>query len=213
MFAQNERAAAMLTHHDGSDHRIYRGDPMATENPTRTCRKCGIPQCESDFTKCPNGKPSFECKRCAYARTRAWAISNADKTRAIKAQHYRTNIDRIREQSRLYKEANRDHINARYRRQYRENREPFVRRAERRYERSKQVGGVFTATDLRELWARQDGLCANDVCRADLGVTGFHNDHKTPVVRGGSHNPENRQLLCPRCNHKKGTKTNEEWVR
>lgn len=40
----------------------------------------------------------------------------------------------------------------------------------------------------------------------------FHIDHKTPVSRGGDSSTENLQILCPKCNLKKSSKTHEEFL-
>jgi len=37
-------------------------------------------------------------------------------------------------------------------------------------------------------------------CGVHLARTGFHIDHIVPVCKGGRHQEENLQLLCPRCN-------------
>jgi 5-methylcytosine-specific restriction endonuclease McrA len=33
-----------------------------------------------------------------------------------------------------------------------------------------------------------------------------------PVLMGGGHGKENRQLLCPTCNHRKGALSNEDFL-
>ncbi len=38
-------------------------------------------------------------------------------------------------------------------------------------------------------------------------------DHMLPVVRGGTNDPENLQLLCHSCNTDKGVRTQSEWDR
>lgn len=37
-------------------------------------------------------------------------------------------------------------------------------------------------------------------------------DHRTPVAKGGTNDPENLQVLCRPCNTSKGTKTMDEWL-
>lgn len=38
-------------------------------------------------------------------------------------------------------------------------------------------------------------------------------DHKTPVLRGGTHDAGNLVVACLLCNSRKGTKTEEEYTR
>ncbi len=178
----------------------------------RLCKHCG---------------GALPCKACKHAREQAWADAHRERVRAQKAAYTARYPDRDRqskrdwyernkasqmEKSRARKAEHRDEINARYRTQYASDPTPFLVRAKRREEREAAVGGTFTSDDKCALFQSQRGLCANPYCQADLSVTGFHADHKIPVLRGGPHDPANRQLLCPTCNHRKGTLTNEEWI-
>jgi len=62
--------------------------------------------------------------------------------------------------------------------------------------------------DIRErLYKAQNGLCNG--CGSELNES--HLDHVMPLSRGGTNTDDNVQLLCPRCNLSKGTKTMEEW--
>ncbi len=179
----------------------------------KACRKCG---------------GSAPCKPCKAAYKQAWAEAHRDRVnkqkaayearhperaRAAKAGWYSRNKAEALAKGKQRKEQNREAIRIRYRQQYAEDPTPFIVRNKRRDEREKQVGGEFTAADKSALFQLQRGLCANPYCEIDLGETGFHIDHKTPVVLGGSHDPSNRQLLCPRCNHRKGILPNDEWLK
>ena len=52
--------------------------------------------------------------------------------------------------------------------------------------------------------------CAAPLCDTDI-LRSYHIDHKLPVTRGGTHWPDNIQLLCQFCNQSKGNKTMDEW--
>ena len=52
---------------------------------------------------------------------------------------------------------------------------------------------------------------ARDLC-IYCGSPGQHVDHKFPVARGGTDHWWNLQRTCQRCNHRKGTKTHDEFV-
>ena len=48
-------------------------------------------------------------------------------------------------------------------------------------------------------------------CGARRKLPNLQIDHITPVVRGGSNETQNLQLLCAPCNQRKGMQTNEEF--
>lgn len=68
--------------------------------------------------------------------------------------------------------------------------------------RERQAEGFFTPAEIENLFAKQDGRCA--ICRCFLTV--FQRDHKIPLARGGSNWISNIQLLCKRCNLRKGSR-------
>ena len=53
----------------------------------------------------------------------------------------------------------------------------------------------------REVWERDRGRCVHCGSSEDI-----HYDHDIPFSKGGSHGVENIQLLCAKCNLKKGSK-------
>ncbi len=65
-------------------------------------------------------------------------------------------------------------------------------------------GGHLSRWIAGILWAQQHGLCA--ACEVSLYKTGHHLDHVIPLARGGKNEDDNVQLLCPKCNLKKGSK-------
>jgi 5-methylcytosine-specific restriction endonuclease McrA len=77
-------------------------------------------------------------------------------------------------------------------------------RAARAARRRARVVGRYTAGDVQVLYERQRGLCV--VCGRDFRVTRYHVDHVVPLAKGGLNVASNLQLLCPRCNLKKGAK-------
>ena len=66
------------------------------------------------------------------------------------------------------------------------------------------------STQLRlELFAKANGKCR--YCFTGLG-TDAQVDHAIPVSKGGTNEIENLDLICPRCNQEKGSKTPEEYI-
>lgn len=70
--------------------------------------------------------------------------------------------------------------------------------------RRKRVRGSYTAQEVRLLWTRQRGVCNG--CGGSLGVLGYHVDHVIAIAKGGLNVAANLQLLCPKCNLRKGAK-------
>ena len=70
--------------------------------------------------------------------------------------------------------------------------------------RRKRVRGTYTAEDVRRLYLVQAGRCRS--CLRSLAVVGYHVDHVVPIAKGGLNVVGNLQLLCPRCNLRKGAR-------
>ena len=71
----------------------------------------------------------------------------------------------------------------------------------RRKQREAAAKGSYTQEDLDTIRERQGDRCA--YCSTPLNGKGCR-DHIVPLVRGGSHYPENLQWLCNRCSSIKG---------
>jgi 5-methylcytosine-specific restriction endonuclease McrA len=74
---------------------------------------------------------------------------------------------------------------------------------------AKRSSGRITAKEVKAIFAAQRGKCA--VCRERL--TAFQVDHIIPLKKGGPHVRQNIQILCRRCNAKKGAKDPIEFMR
>lgn len=85
---------------------------------------------------------------------------------------------------------------------------PFTKRAREAKRRSEmyQASGRFTRRTIENLYVKQVGRCA--IC-AMLLFGQFEIDHIKPLSKGGSNEPNNLQLLCPKCNKVKGDKYDE----
>lgn len=62
---------------------------------------------------------------------------------------------------------------------------------------------------IAQMLEDQGRRCA--YCLCDIASL-FHIDHKTPIVRGGTNDPENLHLTCPTCNLRKHDMTHEEFM-
>jgi len=149
---------------------------------------------------------NYDCVACMRARS---AKAYGDEARA-----------KSRERMARLRLADPDKFNARGRAQYAANKEawkarvkdyatrnPFKSRAWHRLKKHKDAPGRFNGDDLIAKFDTQGGRC---MCGADL-CESWTIDHIVPISRGGTHWPDNIQLLCMSCNGSKGQKTMAEW--
>ncbi len=61
----------------------------------------------------------------------------------------------------------------------------------------------------QQLMSRQDDTCV--YCGHRRTARTLDIDHMTPVVRGGSNEPSNLQVICRPCNQRKGLQTDQEF--
>ena len=61
----------------------------------------------------------------------------------------------------------------------------------------------------QELMRRQNNTCV--YCGRRRTARNFEIDHMDPVVRGGSNDKSNLQVICGQCNQRKGMQTDEEF--
>lgn len=106
----------------------------------------------------------------------------------VQREYIRRNRDRVLALAMKYRAENVDRFRA-----YRSN-----RRA-----REMHSGKGIKPEDIAMLMTKQKRKCA--CCKTNIKQL-FHVDHIKPLARGGRHEKENIQLLCPPCNLSKGAK-------
>lgn len=77
--------------------------------------------------------------------------------------------------------------------------------------RNRKSGGKLTSGLVLRLMEQQQGKCV--YCKRELSETGYDMDHIMPLAKGGKHEDENIQLLCPTCNGRKHAKLPEFFER
>ncbi len=180
------------------------------------------------------------CSACGQIRTERWRLANMEQSRAAHRAWRKANPEKdkayavkFREQNpESWKASNARHyqknltdMRARNVRRYAEDPEAFRAIARRwrqanpeaikafkhaRRAREYGAGGRYTKADIEALFVEQSGLCNG--CRADFCEISYTIDHKIPLARGGTNDPENLQLLCQPCNASKNARTMEEWL-
>lgn len=173
----------------------------------KTCTKCKVEKPFTDFGKESSKKDGFRsnCKSCRAL----YYAADREKLAAKQAGYRAANP----EKQAAYCSANRNKIAANKADYYATNPEKFAERNRNRRARKRNAEGKHTAADVRAIFEKQQGLCAN--CIEKLFKSGkqkFHVDHIMPLARGGSNWPYNIQCLCPTCNLSKNAKDPIRWA-
>ena len=151
---------------------------------------------------------------------------------------YRKNHDSIRERQEKYRDENRELVRANNRASWRKYREKNLARTRKiyyanrearleqireyrqanpgywknwtrfKYRRELGLGRRRSKRYVKRLYKKQEGLC--HWCGKPVGDD-FHIDHVIPVSRGGSNDPSNKVISCPKCNWSKFNYLPEEW--
>lgn len=64
--------------------------------------------------------------------------------------------------------------------------------------------------ELVVLYIKQGGVC--NACGEKHKRAELQSDHIVPITKQGKHSIDNIQLLCPSCNHRKGTRIGNDWM-
>lgn len=105
---------------------------------------------------------------------------------------------RVRRQSKESKE-----VQAARTRRYRKMNPEKVREFTMRRRALRGKGVKLPAGTIARLLLLQGRKCA--ICKASVAA-GYHVDHIYPIAKGGTHTPDNVQILCPTCNVRKSDK-------
>ena len=143
-------------------------------------------------------------KRDRREEKRAYSLRNKKRIRARWDAYYAANRDRILAKYAEWRAKNPHRVKEIQAAQYQQLKAAGLRRFERRGS-----SGRYMPQQIKELYEKQRGKCA--VCRTELGSK-YHRDHIIPVVRGGSDDIGNIQLLCMPCNKHKFTKDPIEYM-
>jgi 5-methylcytosine-specific restriction endonuclease McrA len=164
------------------------------------------------------------CKDCQRSQGKGYYNENKEavlkRTNSYKREHkayytkyaadYRQeNRELLRKKNCAYYLQNREEVIARTHNWAKLNRDKrAVIDHRRRAKKLNQLGKV--SSNIEEtLWKNQKGKCY--YCHTSLVDIGYHQEHKTPIDRGGFHDDSNLCLSCPTCNFRKGRKTEEEF--
>lgn len=176
---------------------------------------------------------SRACVECAGILKKKWAVKNQDHVRAYEREYTDANREKKNvynrsrrmknpEKTKAYKKAEylrtkEKHL-ARCKKYALENKEKIQKatRAKRKAKpaqynayarnyklRKRGAIGKHTGAEILEILKLQRGKCA--CCKIKLGKK-YHVDHIIPLIRNGSNDRRNLQILCAPCNHSKSGK-------
>jgi 5-methylcytosine-specific restriction endonuclease McrA len=184
-----------------------------------------------------NGKG---CVVCAQASRLRWAIDNPEKAGEQKKRQYQAHKEVFKEKAADRRRVKAEEISASKRESYARNRaavlasvrnyaeknRPLLRAKNKlwrtsnrdlvaeidRNKRARRRGapGSHTAADIQDISRMQRGRCA--YCKCKLSRVNQHVDHIIALVRGGSNDRSNLQLLCRTCNLSKHARDPIEFV-
>lgn len=137
-------------------------------------------------------------ERNAQAKLR-WYLANPQKRAAAAHRWYLVHTEFAKEKNRLW-----------------DIRNPGRRRERDRRRKALKRGllGSVSPNIIKKLFVKQGGLCNNICCNVDLvfEIRTYHLDHILPLALGGLHDDSNLQLLCAKCNLRKGAKHPSDFI-
>jgi len=136
-------------------------------------------------------------------KTRLWRAANLQLAREHQRRYRFLNPGLIAAAAARDRLENPAKFKARAQDYYSRNLEAERLRSRHKAARRRGAEGTYTKRDVDLLYHQQSGRCG--FCLVDL-FQKFHIDHVIPLALGGTNWPGNLQLLCPRCNLKKGAK-------
>lgn len=187
-------------------------DCTALSIPFKTCNKCGMSYpATAKFFYCDNGAPDgfFRwCKGCEKLRRRNYYLKNRKRELEKNRQYYEAHRDEISERKAQYYQENRRKL-IEYSRQWaKDNPEKLRKRTQRYRARTYGASGEHSGKDILLIGERQGWRCW--YCQSDCRAN-YHIEHRIPLSRGGSNDPGNLVVACPKCNLSKGNKLPHEW--
>lgn len=175
------------------------------------CKEC-ISKANKEYSKKNPEKVATNKKKWqqtnrekVYRSTRNWMKNNPEHVEAYYQQYYQEHKLKYRERNRKWQQNNPEKSKE-YDRRYRE-KHPLQVRA--KFAKRRNAPGSHTRDDILIQYKSQKGKCW--WCGKKVKLEKCHVDHRIPINRGGSNNPNNIVISCPHCNMSRGDKLPHEW--
>jgi 5-methylcytosine-specific restriction endonuclease McrA len=137
--------------------------------------------------------------------------SHYEKTKEQRAKKYLEVKDQIKsrraERAKQYYRENRERLLVQQKQYYESNKELWNLKTHKR--RAAGLPNHILLSDIRKLRSLQKNKCT--ACKQEL--LKYHIDHIKPLSKGGKHEFNNLQLLCPLCNLTKSAKDPVDFMR
>lgn len=180
-----------------------------TPPETQVCSRCGIEKLASEFHKGATKASGLSgwCKQCEHE----WRQYKLETRPEFKATFMEQSNEWHRKKYQADKEwraKKRTYIS-----NWQQENRKLVRLYSRitqsnRRQRIRNNGGTHTVDDIQQILEQQAHRCY--WCLKPLGES-WHIDHRIPIAKGGTNNPNNLVISCPFCNTSKGSKLPYEW--
>ena len=190
------------------------------------CQKCWL-ESHKEEKKEYNKKYNKEHKEEKQAYDKKCYEDNPEKEKKFSNKYYKEHKDNLEfkekknvKSKKYYKEhpEERKEYSKKYYKEHPEQRKEYSKKYykehpeqgkiydHRRRTRKKGNGGSYTLKEIRKLRKESEGICKGYNRKPHyVGEDKLTIDHIIPVVKGGTNNIENIQLLCKSCNCSKGT--------
>ena len=185
-------------------------------NEFKVCSTCKIEKSLSFFGKDKARKDGYKyvCKECFKLVSKKYVLLNKKKRKETCKKYRENHADACKESylkwqekekangwatKMAYDQANPEQRKLRSKRWAEKN--PDYLKLQKHKRRG--ASGSFTKKDIDFLMTSQKSKCV--VCFTSL-LNEKHIDHILPIALGGTNNPTNLQLLCPKCNRQKSAK-------
>ena len=201
-------------HHNSLDT-LCRKCHNARSSAYRAAHQVEIAEMKRDWKE-RNLEAHLQQKRDHYA---------ANRERILKEQraHYYDNRDSILEKERVRRTSNPEFFREKGRTAYKKHK-PHIRDYQRKWRvenrekdsaikrrykaRKRNAPGSHTGDDIILQYQSQKGLCW--WCEKPVD-NDYHVDHRIPLNRGGSNNPDSLVISCPACNCARKDRLPHEW--